>query len=568
MLTILIFGAFIILANSVSTGEEEPSPVDWWLDVYVYALPNATVINSTSPSSNTTLLTAAVNAKVLVIGYNYTGYYVADDYWDGGETYSIPLGFGIAEAELMENGTVVAKAHIEFTFPRPPTHYRFPILVLAWYDGIYVVENETSGEEEYYLFNGTWGLLGFQVYYNSWGYVADGYNSTIEYIKKTNAIELERWGERSTNFPDYDQMLRELIQEYNITFIIDEHTINIYAVYPQNYTKLPKDWHKWNITTTSTQPTELQNSLTLPNPGENSYLGSNWWYCELGSEDWCCPSNTYIERKFVPYFLITAETVKVGDAYSTVDITIKRGAIRSESYSIGARTLSWDPPSIDLYETGYYKKIININGGDGSASGNNPYTWVTGFYYRRWIFEKVGPLHVEYNTGNEVYVVCYRGYIYHAYPSPYGELGDTILASAYRLLGGGWGNVEDSMTAYREFPPGDRERSVLTGVSVLEKLGLKLGVGGTVINFWASVELEKGYETSIEIIGRWYDSPSTVNCTVYMLGRAVDYIYVADPWADPYIPEPGPDSPILVPKPVRIDVTGDWFTVKWDMKCP
>ena len=54
--------------SSVSMASESLQPVDWWLDVNVYVVgPDP---NNASPTS---ILTAAVNATVFLVGFNYSG---------------------------------------------------------------------------------------------------------------------------------------------------------------------------------------------------------------------------------------------------------------------------------------------------------------------------------------------------------------------------------------------------------------------------------------------------------------------------------------------------------------
>ena len=551
----LMFAALITAYQTpttiFSTLEFPPEPVDWWLDVYVYTIiGNGSVENQISP------IVAAVNATVYVTGFNNTGEYVFEGYYNG-ETYTIPLGVGIANA-VYENGTLKAKAHIEFTYPRPPTHYKFPVLVTALVNATFLLRNGT----EQYLVRWKWNSLLHTVYYDDVGYTIDGYNDTLDYIQRINAIELEWWNRTETGFPDYDETLRELAQEYNLTFIVDEHTVNIYAVLPGNYTKLQNSVHFSAINGSSVQASETSTSTPL---SEEHYC--DWWETY---------EVVYWSRRFEIALVGSAMGARYHDAYSKVapvHVVVGSGSTYGVSSMIGV-SVGYDPISLIGKVTGHY--VFRIGGNlhfRGDASGLDSENWVVLYGWYQVIVEKVKYDMVEPVLPDEGLYYCTGEYVYvvERYLDPYqvGLLGPSC-DTGYRPPSSGWGSYEETGYRYRIGPDrpegegpyiaGPSETSSETSFNLI----FTVEVAGTHFRtplLGLGVSLGWSRSSSITHYGYWHDSQETVNKTVWMVGWIGSSLVYLRHYSTSQYP-----ANCIVPERIVVENPTPWFICVWDIE--
>ena len=375
ILSLMLIASLIIAyyLNVTSKAENvEPEPVDWWFDVNVYAV-GVSEENGT-PTPN---LVAAVNATVLVVGFNYTGTYDPDIGWRNGTPYAVILGVARTHGTYI-NGTLMARAHVDFTYYMPPSHYRFMVYIVAIWDGYYVVRNGS----DYYYFNGVWGALYYTVYYEEWGPPLDGFNSTQEYIDKINQIELRLWGNRTTGFPEYDEILERIREKYNInmTFAVSPHEVNIYAVYPLNYTKMVH--YQWPLAQTPGEQTGSLHCLynvdwdeTVENATEDPWFTVTVNKKIVASKDYA-----------YPIFLFEGHTIANSRLYSTVFAGV------SGRYTVTGgtgllMTVGGEGVVVKLNLKSFGGKVVTWSTGGGAAGGIGEGDWE--------VVWSVGKFHIE-----------------------------------------------------------------------------------------------------------------------------------------------------------------------------
>jgi len=204
----LLYVYFYNLTNiNLQSNITTSNGIYWWFDINVY------VVNKSRSDPNKYDFYPAVNASVVAFTSSSSGY------------EPIAATYATANADNSK-----ATAHIEFVVKDPPNDYSFDLTVFALFS-LNLTEEENNTVYYFYDF---WGGISFRMYTD----FSKALIPKLDYFDLINKYEFDsRMAKNYTESILYNQKVKELLQRYNVTFIVDEHTINIYIIEPFNYTK-------------------------------------------------------------------------------------------------------------------------------------------------------------------------------------------------------------------------------------------------------------------------------------------------------------------------------------------
>jgi len=199
--------------NSININEidiskhEKGKGIRWWFDINVY------IVNKSKNYPYYYDFEPAFNATVILFTTNSTGLEF--------------LGVWQAKGNAFNNK---ATAHVEFYVKEPRTDYSFDIFIYGISElNVAITENDGIRTTTIKKF---WNGLAFTVY-------TDWNKSKIlpdEYFRRLNEAELDAMLEKNaTDNAKINLKIKELLLRYGIKVFIDEHTINLYLIFPWDY---------------------------------------------------------------------------------------------------------------------------------------------------------------------------------------------------------------------------------------------------------------------------------------------------------------------------------------------
>lgn len=353
-----------------------------------------------------------------------------------------------------------------------------------------------ENNSKYYLFNGTWGGLYYTIYYTG-NATLDNYMSVEEYIERLNDIELEYWNNHTTGFPRYDEKLRSLAERYGkkFTFAISSHEVNIYAVYPLNYTEIA-----------SPEPyTSNRKPGSLP-PADTRFTGHGDSYC----------SEYHMGSKYLYYYPVFLHELHVApQADVEYDISVEAVASAKHEWSSAISANIGGNKIIKMKSTGSYKKNFTII---GEVMGTL-YSGYSTYYFYRTLHVEVVKYAVDLGWDVESVPVCEEVTLYIIYFSPYEGVASGISSSRCYELYKGWEAPWLSMD-HEELYKGTDLRATSLYVRVRYSEWRTFEVTAAVkrleITWQNSLNVES--ERFISLTPKWYDTNESKNWRVFMTG--------------------------------------------------